>query len=164
MACLSKLKNILCCVAAVLALAGCDWVKGRLGMPTSEDIAIMKEQLEAREALEQMRLQEEARMKFVEDSLAQVEAAGQKQKIEGYHVIIGAFKDYSNAESLEKFVKGLGYEPMKIMLKNGYMMVSVGGYSTVEEAVAQIRKIESLEVCPYDVWVYPAHKGLHVED
>ena len=161
---LTKLKNILCCVAAVLALAGCDWVKGRLGMPTSEDIAIMKEQLEAKEAMEQQRLQQEARMKFVEDSLAQVEAAREERKIEGYHVIIGAFKDYSNAEALEKFVKGLGYEPVKIMLKNGYMMVSVGGYSTAGEAMAQIRKIESLEVCPYDVWVYPAHKGLHVEN
>ena len=164
MAYLSKLKNILCCVAAVMALTGCDWVKGSLGMTTSEDIAIMKEQLAAKEAMEQQRLQQEARMKFVEDSLAQAEAARKEQKIEGYHVIIGAFKDYSNAESLEKFVQGLGYEPIKIMLKNGYMMVSVGGYGSVEEAVAQIRKIESLEVCPYDVWVYPAHKGLHVEN
>ena len=147
-----------------MALAGCDWVKGSLGMPTSEEVAAMKEQLAAREALEQLRLQEEARMKFVEDSLAMAEAARKGQKIEGYHVIIGAFKDYSNADALEKFVKGMGYEPVKIMLKNGYMMVSVGGYGTVEEAVARIRKIESLEVCPYDVWVYPAHKGLHVEN
>ena len=164
MAYLPKLKNIFCTAAVVLALTGCDWVKGQLGMPTSEELAVMKEQLAAREAMEQQRLQQEARMKFVEDSLAQVEAARKEEKIEGYHVIIGAFKDYSNADALEKFVKEMGYQPVKIMLKNGYMMVSVGGYGTVEEAVAQIRKIESLEVCPYDVWVYPAHKGLHVEN
>ncbi len=159
----AKLKYMVLAVAAILMLTGCDWIKGQLGMPTSKDIAMMKEQLAINEAKEQQRLQEEARLKFIEDSLAQV-AAEKGQKIEGYHVIIGAFKDYSNADALEKFVAGLGYKPIKIMLKNGYMMVSLGGYNTVEEAVAQIRKIESLEVCPYDVWVYPAHKGLHVED
>ena len=132
-------------------------------MPTSKDIAMMKEQLAIKEAMEQQRLQEEARLKFIEDSLTKV-AEEKEQKIEGYHVIIGAFKEYSNADALEKFVAELGYKPIKIMLKNGYMMVSVGGYATAADAVAQIRKIESLEVCPYDVWVYPAHKGLHVED
>ena len=159
----AKLKYMALAVVAAFMLTGCDWVKGQLGMPTSEDIAMMKEQLAINEAKEQQRLQEEARLKFIEDSLAQAQAQ-QVQKIEGYHVIIGAFKDYSNADALEKFVFGLGYKPIKIMLKNGYMMVSLGGYATVGEAVAQIRKIESLEVCPYDVWVYPAHKGLHIEE
>jgi hypothetical protein len=99
MAYLHKLKNIFCCTAVVLAFTGCDWVKGQLGMPTSEELAIMKEQLACQEAMEQQRLQQQARMKFVEDSLAQVEAARKQAKIEGYHVIIGAFKDYSNADA-----------------------------------------------------------------
>ena len=160
----AKLKYMALALVTVLMLTGCDWVKGQLGLPTSGEIAMMKQQLAAKEAMEQQRLQEEARLRFIEDSLAQVAAEQKSTKIEGYHVIIGAFKDYSNADALGKFVEGFGYHPIKIMLKNGYMMVSVGGYATVEEAVAQIRKIESLEVCPYDVWVYPAHKGLHIEE
>ena len=33
-----------------------------------------------------------------------------------------------------------------------------------KEAMQEIAKIEDNDLCPYDVWVYPAHKGLHVED
>ncbi len=158
----ATLKHIFVCATIIVALTGCDWVKGQLGMPTSEDIAMMKSELEAKQAMQQQKLEEEARMKFVEDSLAKVAALN--AAVEGYHVIIGSFRDYSNADALEKVVKELGYSPKKIMFKNGYMMVSAGGYSTLKEAVAQMEKIQELKVCPSDVWVYSARQDLHAEN
>ena len=103
----AKLKYMALALVTVLMLTGCDWVKGQLGLPTSGEIAMMKQQLAAKEAMEQQRLQEEARLRFIEDSLAQVAAEQKSTKIEGYHVIIGAFKDYSNADALGKFVEGI---------------------------------------------------------
>ena len=161
MAYLSKLKNILCCVAAVLALAGCDWVKGSLGMPTSEDIELMKEELQAK----QQEILQQQRAAFVEDSLRKVqEQADVKPEIGGYHVIVGSFKDYRNAEALAEFVKKQGYNPVQIPLKNGYMMVSLGQMETLPEAVRMMNDIEQKEECPYDVWIYSARQNLHTQN
>ena len=122
----------------------------------------MKDEIAARE---QQRVLEQQREAFVQDSIAKAEALLQQGvAIEGYHVIIGSFKDYRNAEATMAFVKGLGYNPVQIELKNGYMMVSLGQMETFKEAVLLMKKIESNEESPYDVWVYSARQKLHKEN
>lgn len=151
----AKLKYAAVCALAALVLQGCDWVKGQMGMPTSGDIERMKVELLQKEEMER----EEARKKALQDSLRnalpEVEAVG------GYHVIIGSFKEYGNADALAEQMEKLGYKPQKIELKIGYMMVSLGGHATLQEAVAQMEKVGELDLCPYDVWVYGASQGLH---
>ena len=158
-----NIRFILAVLAAAFVMQGCDWVRGGLGLPTSEDLARMKDEIAARE--KQMILQQQ-REAFVQDSIAKAEAAllQEKVSVEGYHVIIGSFKDYRNAEALVAFVKKQGYNPLQIELKNGYMMVSLGQMETLSAAVKLMEKIEQNEECPYDVWVYSSRQKLHKEN
>ena len=156
------IKFILAVLAAAFIMQGCDWVRGGLGLPTSEDLARMKDEIAARE--QQMVLQQQ-REAFVQDSIAKAAALEQKvEPVAGYHVIIGSFKDYRNAEALMAFVKKQGYNPVQIELKNGYMMVSLGQMETLSAAVKLMEKIEQNEECPYDVWVYSSRQKLHKEN
>ena len=154
-----KLLYILSAVAVLFLLQGCDMIRGGLGMPTSEDIALMKQELLAKE--QQARL-EQQRAAFLEDSLRKVQQEAAKvPQIAGYHVIIGSFKDYRNADALASFVAKQGYKPLQIPLKNGYMMVSLGQMERLQDAVQLMESISSKEECPYDVWVYSARQNLH---
>ena len=121
----------------------------------------MKEELQAK----QQEILQQQRAAFVEDSLRKVqELADVKPEIGGYHVIVGSFKDYRNAEALAEFVKKQGYNPVQIPLKNGYMMVSLGQMETLPEAVRMMNDIEQKEECPYDVWIYSARQNLHTQN
>lgn len=160
---MDRFRYILALLAAVLLLQGCDMVRGGLGLPTSKDIEQMKQELQEKEQQELQRLKELERAAFVEDSIRQAQQV-QHPEIQGYHVIIGSFKDYRNAEALMAFVKKQGYNPLQIELKNGYMMVSLGQMETLSSAVKLMEKIEQNEECPYDVWVYSSRQKLHKEN
>lgn len=148
----------------VALLQGCDCIKGQLGMPTSGEIERMKEQMRIKE--EQQKAMEE-RERFVQDSLAKAELAVKKRAVEGYHVIVGCFKDFANAEKMETRLKGKGYSnAVQIPLKNGYMMVSLGSMERLRDAVRLMEKVSEDKGIPYydDIWVYGASLGLHKEE
>ena len=147
-------------LCAVFVLQGCDWIKGQLGMPTSEDIERMRIEIRKQE-MERM-AQEAARAQMVKDSLALVEAAAvQKPAVDGFYVVLGSFKVHKNADALEALVGKHGYSAEKILMKNGYMMVAVGGFNNFSQAHKEMEKIGELDCCPYDLWVYAASQGLH---
>lgn len=151
----AKLRYAAVCTLAVLVLQGCDWVKGQMGMPTSDDIERMKMELLQKEEMKKA----EAKERALQDSLRNAVPA--VAEVEGYHVIIGSFKEYGNADALAERMEKLGYSPQKIELKIGYKMVSLGSHATLQSAVAQMRQVGENDVCPYDVWVYNAAQGLH---
>lgn len=148
-------------LCAVVALQGCDWIKGQLGMPTSEDIERMKLEIRQQER-ERMDL-EAAKAQREKDSLAMVETADavRKRAVDGFYVVLGSFKVHKNADLLEALVKKHGYSAEKILLKNGYMMVAIGGFGSFSQAHKEFEKIGELDFCPYDLWVYSSSQGLH---
>ena len=148
-------------LCAVVVLQGCDWIKGQLGMPTSGDINKMRFEIQQQER-ERM-AQEAAKAQRVADSLALVEAAAAQHKsaVDGFYVVLGSFKVHKNADALEAIVKKHGYSAEKILMKNGYMMVAIGGFSNFNQAYKELEKIGELDFCPYDLWVYSASQGLH---
>lgn len=158
---LSRYRYMVLALCAVIVLQGCDWIKGQLGMPTSEDIERMKLEISRQES--ERLAQEAAKAQRIKDSLALVEAAAAAQKpvVEGYYVILGSFKVHKNADALEVMVKKNGYAAEKILMKNGYMMVAIGGFSNFNQAYKELEKIGELDFCPYDLWVYSASQGLH---
>jgi hypothetical protein len=150
-------------IVFAISLQGCDWVKGQLGMPTSEDIARMKEEIRINEEQKAAIAQRE---QFVRDSLAKAKAQQEKETVTGYHVVVGCFKDYTNAAKLEKSLEAKGYaDAMQIPLKNGYMMVTLGGMEKLGEAVKLMNKVSEASDIPYfeEVWVYNASHKLHKE-
>ena len=148
-------------LCAVVVLQGCDWIKGQLGMPTSEDIERMK--LEIQQQERERMAQEAAQAQRVKDSLAMVEAAAavRKPAVDGYYVVLGSFKVHKNADALEALVKKHGFSAEKILMKNGYMMAAIGGFSNFSQAHKELEKVGELDFCPYDMWVYAASQGLH---
>ena len=161
MKCKETVRYVVLMICSVLVLQGCDWVKGKMGMPTSEDIARMKLELQQ---LEELKAAEAARLQRVQDSLKVVEMEKEKElnnKIDGFYVVLGSFKDYRNADALEALVGKHGYTPQAIMLKNGFKMVAVGGFATFSQARKEMEKIGEKDFCPYDMWVYSASQGLH---
>ncbi len=162
---MNRLTYISVMLAAVILLQGCDMVRGGLGLPTSDDIEQMKRELLEKEQQELLKQQELERAAFVEDSIIQAQQAQQTvAPVRGYHVIIGSFKDFRNAQHLADFVATQGYSPLQIPLKNGYMMVSLGEKEHLYEAVQLMESISSKEECPYDVWVYSSKQNLHIEN
>lgn len=127
-------------------------------MPTSEEIEQMKIELQEQERA----LQEEARVReqMVQDSLERVMQA-QKSEVEGYYLVLGCFKERSNADAMyEKLIKK-GCSAKQIEMQIGYTMVAIGGYRTFTEAYEVLFSIGEDDICPYDVWVYDSKDGLH---
>lgn len=157
---LAKYKYAVICICAALVMQSCDWVKEKMGMPTSRDIEQMKIELQIKE---QQRLEEEARARRIQDSIRNAQTM-KVPALEGYYVVLGSFKDYRNAEALEALVKKNGYPAKQVLLKNGFKMVVVGGYGRFGEASRQMEIIGEMDFCPYDMWIYEASQGLHVEE
>ena len=76
----SKYRFIIALIIMALSLQGCDWVKGMVGMPTSEDIARMKLELQQQE---EARQQEVARAQRIQDSLQMAAQQAQTNEVGG---------------------------------------------------------------------------------
>lgn len=140
----------------IFLVSSCDWLKHTLGMKTSYEIEQMK----------QMDYEMSQRQKMLQDSLAAVEAA-ERAVAENpgldkrYYVILGSFKEQSNVDLMVKDAKAFNLNPIVIPCSNGFTMVAASGHSTLPEACSARIKVEELDICPYDIWIYDANQGLH---
>lgn len=137
-------------------LCSCDGLKHMLGMKTSSEIEQMK----------QMDYEISQRQKMLQDSLAAVEAA-ERAVAENpgldkrYYVILGSFKEQSNVDLMVRDAKAFNFNPIVIPCSNGFTMVAASGHSTLPEACSARIKVEELDICPYDIWIYDTNQGLH---
>lgn len=137
-------------------LCSCDGLKHTLGMKTSYEI----------EQMRQMDYKTSQRQKMLQDSLAAVEAA-ERAVAENpgldkrYYVILGSFKEQSNVDLMVRDAKAFNFNPIVIPCSNGFTMVAASGHSTLPEACSARIKVEELDICPYDIWIYDANQGLH---
>ncbi len=158
---MASLKGLFLVAISAMMLSGCDWVKEKLGMATSEDIERLRVEME----------QKELRKKQIEDSIETARLDSLKKAQESvipyalldkqYYVIMGSFKEVSNADILKAELEKIGYNAVRIALKNGFEMVALAGFNNYGEALKEIAKIESNDLCPYDVWVYSVSQSLH---
>ena len=137
-------------------LCSCDGLKHTLGMKTSYEI----------EQMRQMDYKTSQRQKMLQDSLAAVEAA-ERAVAENpgldkrYYVILGSFKEQSNVDLMVRDAKAFNFNPIVIPCSNGFTMVAASGHSTLPEACSARIKVEELDICPYDIWIYDTNQGLH---
>ncbi|MEG0517611.1 MAG: SPOR domain-containing protein [Bacteroidales bacterium] len=155
-----KFRFVFICLMAFSVLSSCDRIRATLGMATSADIATAKRELQQKS--------EDSLARLPQQNVANAVAAKEEIEYAGaldkkFYIIVGSFKKDYNTRSMLAFLKTRGYAPVKISLKNGYDMVSLGGYNNFTEARAEVKKIESWEECPYDVWIYDVAQKLHKE-
>lgn len=160
-----KLKTLLFCLLLVCSLSGCDWVKAKLGMATSEDIRRMKLELEEKTAMEQRMRDSLEKMRL--DSLQAVRALqtdGQRLD-KRFYVIVGSYILKSNADNMYAHIEKLGLKPSRIKTKNGYEMIaSGGGFETLPQACAYWNELYYRDDFSADIWIYDALEGLHSEE
>ena len=157
---MKKIFPLLIGVMLLGSLNSCDWIRARLGMPTSEELQQKQEQI-IKDSLEKVaREQEAARLEQHRlDSLAKEEA--QKSALQRYHVVLGCFIMDNNADRMMKKLPEYGYEPVRLEFKNGYAVISAYQTNSLPEAYNKMYKMFSLDITPYDVWVYDTNQNLH---
>lgn len=165
-------RRMLAVLALVMVLAsGCDWVRSKLDMPTSEDIAKKKELIAQKEAADKASV-------VVADSLVAADSTSQQvapvpeaskpevQKPEQtssglnlvpranldktYYIIVGAFKTDELVKASLRQHEGILEAPFAFS-GNGLKYVAIGGYATLEEARAAL--YQAHQKAP-DAWVW----------
>ena len=157
--------------AAMLSLTGCDFLRNLAGRPTSEDIQAKRlELLRAQELIEEARLDSLRREKqMVLDSIAALDSIKQQggtilnpsklgglfaTKLEArYYIVVGCFRQRSNAEILLGKVSEIGYSPALISFRNGMIAVGLCPVNTLTDALASLKAVKNEPFCPSDVWI-----------
>lgn len=158
-------------MAALTCLSGCDFFRSLAGRPTSEEIESKRvELLIAQKAMEQARLDSLRQVqKAVQDSIAALDSIKQQggsilnpsklgglfaTKLESrYCIIIGSFRNRSNAEALLTKASGTAYSPALISFRNGMIAVGVCPVNTLPDALKALKTVKQETFCPKDVWI-----------
>jgi len=85
----------------------------------------------------------------------------QTTPVNRYHVIVGSFKEYSNASKMAEFLKGKGYNPTMMDFRNGFRVVSAASFPNMGPAFTEMYKIADLGIIKDDIWVYDIRQKLH---
>ncbi len=162
-----RYKSVLIGLLVAILFSGCDMVRGGFGLPTSDQIAQMKQQMDNHERelaiRDSLAALQQAQIKMLNDSLSKLDKNAPATLDKRFYLIGGTFKEESNIVHMVEFAKKKGFAPVRIPLKKGVTMVAIAGYNTLDEATAKVSQIKGTEICPYDVWVYNVAQRLHVE-
>ncbi len=78
-----------------------------------------------------------------------------------YHVIVGSFKDHSNATKMAEYLRVKGYNPTLMDFRNGFRVVSAASFPQMGPAFTEMYKIADLNIIKDDIWVYDIRQKLH---
>ena len=155
-------RKMLAVLALVMVLAsGCDWIRAKLDMPTSEDISRKKELIARKEAAARVAdtlqaVDSTERTSIAEADTAKTETPVSKPEVQKpeptasglditphsnldktYYIIVGAFKTDELVKASLKQHEGILETPF-VFSGNGLKYVAIGGYATLEEARAAL--------------------------
>lgn len=72
-----------------------------------------------------------------------------------YYVILGAFREYSNADRFMETLSQMNYSPSKFQFNNGFMAVGINGTDNLDEAYQKAAELNGQEFLRGDnPWVY----------
>ncbi len=157
---MKRICTLLIGIVLLGSTTSCDWVRSKLGMPTSNELRLKKEQLiadslERADALRQAARLEQAR----KDSLAAIETA--RLTLKRYHVVFGSFKVPSNADRMMAKLPQYGFTPQRLDFTNGFTVISAWQTDNLTDAYNRMNKLFSLDITPYDIWIYDINQKLH---
>ena len=144
-----------------LPLSGCDRVRASLGKPTSADIALLRQQKEAREqAVRDSIAAAEAEAARIAAEEAAEEAAAEAAVVKRYYAGAGAFKETSGAQVYIDKLQENGFKVRTFDFKSGLTVVCVDGSDSLEVVR---RDLTALRKIGLDPWVYNTNQKLHKE-
>ena len=169
--CIMRKSIIFLAIAVMFCLTGCDFFRKMAGRPTGEEIEAMRiEKLRIEEErLQASLLQLQKEKQAVEDSIEALKLIRQQAgtllnpaalgglfttRLEArYCIIIGAFRERSNAEYLHRAASDKGYSPSLISFRNGLIAVGICPVNSLKEAAQAMKKVREEAFCPDDVWI-----------
>ena len=167
------MKKFLLLLSAIslLSLGGCDMFRRLAGRPTAKELEQIKvEQLLRQETEHLTRIDSLKRVeKALNDSIAVLDSIRQlhgtilnPSEIGGlfttrldymYYIVVGAFKDRANAESLLTVVKEAGYSPVLINFRNGFNAIGIAPANDLLHVFQSLKQVKKEGFCPDDVWI-----------
>ncbi len=156
----------------LVSLTGCDFVRAIAGRPTEKDLDKMRiEIVEAEKAALQARMDslKLAEEKAVADSLAfqaRLDSLGVvfsgPERLRGvsgpgleyrYYIIVGVFRESSNARRIFNQASEKGYAPVLINSRSGMMAVGLAPADNRKAIVGTYEKLRNEAFCPKDAWI-----------
>lgn len=162
---------ILTLLFSAMLFSGCDMFRRLAGRPTAEELDRMRlEMMAEKEAEHQARIDSLRQVeKMLTDSLSVLDSLKQLHgtilnpsemgglfttRLEArYYIVVGSFRNRSNAESLLNDVSAKGYSPVLINFRNGFNAVGISPASSLKEVLASLKKVKTEDFCPSDVWI-----------
>jgi len=153
-------------IFALMAATGCDWVRGKMGMETSEDIIAAKLALE-RKAVEvhiKDSLERVYRDSLISSKAEEpvIDAGDMINNGDNYHLVVGSFLHYDNATGLVELLKRDGYgEAFWFDHSNGFRSVSAESYPTIQEAYNKMYEVlysgKYINII-HEIWIYKRNR------
>lgn len=158
-------------VLSLLSLSGCDMFRRLAGRPTAKELEQLKvEALKRQEAVHMARIDSLKKVeKTLSDSIAVLDSIRQlhgtilnPSEIGGlfttkldfmYYIVVGSFKDRTNAESLLLDAKDEGYQPVLISFRNGFNAVGIAPANDLFHIFQSLKQVRTEKFCPDDVWI-----------
>ena len=158
-------------LTVLMAATGCDFLRKLAGRPTSADLAVMAEDLRARQEAADKAARDSAEAalliaRYRADSTAAAEYL-KGEKVLGparfgglasstgqplYQIILGASKP-ANADRFASQLNDSGYKANVIPFGNGFTGVGICGTSDIVVLAAALREIKNEDFCPEGVWI-----------
>lgn len=152
-----------------VVFGSCDMFRKLAGRPTKEELRkierMMEEEKRHQAVLDSLTRLQKAKADSIAmmDSLMQLKGTVLNPSEVGglfttkldfrYYVVVGAFKNRSNAESLLETVSGKGLNPVLISFRNGFNAIALAPTNSLAEAFSSMKSIRNEPFCPDDVWI-----------
>ncbi len=166
-------KSVLLLMSIMLvSLSGCDFLRAVAGRPSSKDIeakriAIIKaEEVALQHRIDSIRMAQE---KVVADSLAALDTLKSlgvvingPSRVGGisgteldfrYYIIVGAFRESSNARKLFDLASENAYNPVLISCRSGMAVVGLAPSNRIASVWESYEKLLEEPFCPKEAWV-----------
>ena len=140
--------------ASILLLQGCDMFRRIAGRPTAAELEAKRIEIaQAKEAEHLARLDS---LKQINGTILNPSAMGGlfTTKLDfRYYIVVGAFTQRRNAESLLVEVQKAGYVGTIINFRNGFNAVGICNTDNLNNAFQSLKKVRQEKFCPDDVWI-----------
>ena len=174
-----KKSYILLALVVLMTVTGCDFFRKLAGRPTSDVIEIKRQEMVAdlelkaarqkavedslaivakneADSIEACRYIKENGVRLY--SSASLGGVAQDDATEGYvgqyRVIVGSFKDKANAQKKLAQVEQAGeFGSHFIRMRNGMIAVATCPVDQIQNALAGLKELQRLGVCPEDGWI-----------
>ena len=170
-----KKSLVLVLAVSAIVISSCDFVRKIAGRPTAKDVEnIRVERVKQEEARHQARLDSMKRIQqqladslaleqYLLDSLSQAKGTvmtpsslggiGVSNLQYSYYIVVGAFRDPTNALRKKTDCDDAGYTAKIINFRNGLNAVAVCPSNSIAETLKNMKAIKGKSFCPKDGWI-----------